>query len=136
MRVSREVDALEAMGIDPVQFIVQPAFVGIVGSVVCLNVYFMVIAILGGLVVAQVTADVPFGIFLARVLDALHFKDVFFNLLKSTVFGLIVALVSCHHGLRARNVRMVPIAALNAVVGSMFLTIAANLILSFGYYVL
>jgi hypothetical protein len=35
-----------------------------------------------------------------------------------------------------RNVRMIPIAALNAVVGSMFLAIVANLILSLGYYVL
>jgi phospholipid/cholesterol/gamma-HCH transport system permease protein len=136
MRVSREVDALEVMGIDPVQFIVQPAFIGIVGSVICLNVYFMIIAILGGLIVAQIAADVPFTIFLERVLDALHFRDIFFSVIKSIVFGLIVALVSCHHGLRVRNVRMVPIAALNAVVGSMFLTIVANLILSLGYYVL
>jgi phospholipid/cholesterol/gamma-HCH transport system permease protein len=136
MRVSREVDALEVMGIDPIQFIVQPAFVGIVASVVCLNLYFITIAICGGLVVAWLSTGVPLGISFDRVLDALRFKDVAVSLLKSVAFGTIVALTSSYYGLGVRNVRMVPIAAINAVVGSMFFTIAINLLLSFGYYVL
>jgi phospholipid/cholesterol/gamma-HCH transport system permease protein len=136
MRVSREVDALEAMGIDPVQFIVQPAFVGIVASVVCLNLYFIAIAICGGLAVAWLSAGMPLWVSFGRILDALQFKDVAVSLLKSYAFGTIVALTSSYCGLSVRNVRMVPIAAINAVVGSMFFTIAANLFLSFGYYVL
>ena len=136
MRVSRDVDALEVMGIDPVQFLVQPAFVGMVVSVVCLNVYFITIAILGGLTVANVATGMPFGIFFDKILEALRFKDIFFSLLKSVAFGMIVALMSSWHGLRVRNVRMIPIAALNAVVGSMFFTLAINLLLSLGYYVL
>ncbi|MDR0331010.1 MAG: ABC transporter permease [Chitinispirillales bacterium] len=136
MRVSREVEALEVMGIDPIQFIVQPAFVGIVGSVVCLNVYFITIAIGGGLAAAWVATGVPAGIFFDRILDALRFKDIFVSLLKSVAFGTIVALMSSYHGLCVRNVRMIPIAAINAVVGSMFFVIAANLVVSLGYYVL
>jgi phospholipid/cholesterol/gamma-HCH transport system permease protein len=136
MRVAREVDALEAMGIDPVQFIVQPAFVGIAVSIVCLNVYFITIAILGGLTVANFAAGMPFGIFFGKILEELQFKDIFFSLLKSTAFGLIVALVSSWHGLNVRNIRGVPIATINAVVGSTFFTLAANLFLSFAYYVL
>ena len=136
MRVTREVDALEVMGIDPIQFLVQPAFVGIVVSVVCLNVYFIIIAILGGLTVAMLATGVPFGIFLDRVMEALQFRDVVFSLLKSVTFGLIVALMSSYHGLKVRSIRGVPGAALNAVVGSMFFTLAANLVLSFGYYAL
>ncbi|MCL2183147.1 MAG: ABC transporter permease [Chitinispirillia bacterium] len=136
MRVSREVDALEVMGIDPIQFIVQPAFVGIVVSVICLNVYFVTIGIMGGLVVAQIATGVPLWIFFDKILDALQFKDVAFTLLKSVAFGLIVALVSSWHGLSVRNVRMVPIAALNAVVGSVFFTLFVSVLLSLGYYVL
>jgi len=136
MRVNREIDALEVMGIDPVQFLVLPALVGIVGSIICLNVYFVSIAIFGGLIVSKFIVDIPFVIFLAKVLDALTFKDIFFSVLKSVVFGLIVALVSSHCGLNASNIRMVPVAAIQAVVGAMFLTILFNLFLSFGYYVL
>jgi phospholipid/cholesterol/gamma-HCH transport system permease protein len=136
MRVSREVDALEMMGIDPIQFIVQPAFVGIVVSVICLNVYFITIGIMGGLVVAQFATGVPLGIFFDKILEALQLKDVAFTLLKSVAFGLIVALVSSWHGLKVRNVRMVPIAALNAVVAAMFFTLFVNVLLSLGYYVL
>jgi len=136
MRVSREVDALEVMGIDPIQFIVQPAFVGIVASIICLNLYFIIIAILGGLTVAAFATGMPFGIFFEKIMAALHFKDVFFSLTKSVAFGLIVALVSSWHGLNVRNIRMVPIAALSAVVGSMFFTLLVNILLSLGYYVL
>jgi len=136
MRVSREVDALEVMGIDPIQFIVQPAFVGIVASVICLNLYFIIIAILGGLTVATFITGMPFGIFFEKIMEALQFKDVFFSLTKSVTFGLLVALVSSWYGMNVRNVRMVPTAALNAVVGSMFFTLIANILLSLGYYVL
>ncbi len=136
MRVSKEVSALEVMGVDPVHFLVLPSLVGIVGSIVCLNVYFNMIAILGGLLVANVTVDVPFGIFLGKVLDALSFKDVLVSLIKSISFGLIVALVSCHHGLNVRNIRGVPPSAIQAVVSSMFMTILLNLVISLGYYVL
>ncbi|MDR0305533.1 MAG: ABC transporter permease [Chitinispirillales bacterium] len=136
MRVSKEISALEVMGIDPLQFLVLPALVGIVSSIVCLNVYFITIAVFGGLIVAKFTVDVPFGIFFAKILDALTFKDIIFSFLKSVVFGFIVALVSSHCGLCVRNIRMVPVAAIQAVVGAAFLTILFNLFLSFGYYVL
>jgi len=136
MRINKEIDSLEVMGIDPVQFLVLPAVVGIVSSIVCLNVYFISIAILGGLIVAKFTVDIPLWIFLTKVFDALTFKDVFFSFFKSAVFGFIVALVSSHCGLSVRNIRMVPVAAIQAVVGAMFLTILFNLFLSFGYYVL
>jgi phospholipid/cholesterol/gamma-HCH transport system permease protein len=136
MRVAREVDALEMMGIDPIQFIVQPAFVGIALSIICLNIYFITIAILGGLTVANLAAGMPFGIFFGKIMEELTFRDVFFSFTKSAAFGLIVAIVSSWHGLRVRNVRGVPIAAINAVVGSTFFTLAVNLFLSFGYYAL
>jgi phospholipid/cholesterol/gamma-HCH transport system permease protein len=136
MRITREVEALEVMGIDPIQFIVQPAFVGIVVSIICLNIYFIIIAILGGLTIAALATGVPFGILFDKIIEALHFKDVLFTLLKSVALGLVVALVSSYHGLNVRNIRMVPIAALNAVVWSMFLALVVNLFLSLGYYVL
>ncbi|MFP4163226.1 MAG: MlaE family ABC transporter permease [Chitinispirillaceae bacterium] len=136
MRVSKEISALEVMGVDPIHFLVLPSLVGIVGSIICLNVYFNIIAILGGLMVAKVTVDVPFGIFFEKVLSALSYKDVCVTLLKSVGFGLIVALVSCHYGLNVRNVRGVPLSAIQAVVASMFLTIMLNLFISLGYYVL
>ncbi len=136
MRVSKEVAALEVMGVDPIHFLVLPAFVGIVGSIICLNVYFNMIAIIGGLMVSKITVDVPFGIFMSKVLAAMSFKDVLVSLVKSIAFGLVVALVSCHYGLGVRNIRGVPHSAIQAVVTSMFLTIIINLVVSLGYYVL
>jgi phospholipid/cholesterol/gamma-HCH transport system permease protein len=119
MRVNKEVSALEVMGIDPVYFLVMPALAGMVGSMICLNVYFDMVAIIGGLCVASLTVDIPFSIFLLKVLDALSWIDIVISAFKSTVFGVIIAIVSCHYGLKVASIRGVPQAAIRSVVGSM-----------------
>jgi phospholipid/cholesterol/gamma-HCH transport system permease protein len=132
MRVSKEVSALEVMGINPVYFLALPALLGMVGAMICLNVYFDIISIIGGLIVARVTVDIPFGIFLSKVLVALSTTDIAISTFKSIIFGLIIAVVSSHYGLRVANVRGVPQAALKAVVGCMAGTIVVNVIVTVG----
>jgi phospholipid/cholesterol/gamma-HCH transport system permease protein len=119
MRVNKEVSALEVMGIDSIYFLVMPALAGMVGSMICLNVYFDLVAIIGGLWVAGFTVDIPFTIFFSKVLDALSPMDIAISTLKSIVFGAIIATVSCHYGLKVVTVRGVPQAAIKSVVGSM-----------------
>jgi len=130
MRVSREIAALQVMGIDPVAFLVLPAFLGMVISAMCLNVYFAVVAIGGGLLVAGVTADLPFLVSLSKVTQALTFLDVASSLLKGVIFGVIVAIVSGYYGLAVRSVREVPQAALKSVVYSMAVMIIVNVALT------
>jgi phospholipid/cholesterol/gamma-HCH transport system permease protein len=86
---------------------------------ICLNVYFDMVAIIGGLCVASLTVDIPFSIFLLKVLDALSWIDIVISAFKSTVFGVIIAIVSCHYGLKVASIRGVPQAAIRSVVGSM-----------------
>jgi phospholipid/cholesterol/gamma-HCH transport system permease protein len=130
MRVNKEVAALEVMGIDPVYFLVMPALAGMVGAMICLNVYFDMVAIVGGLIVASFTVDVPFTIFLVKVLDAFTSVDILISTLKSTVFGVIIAIVSCHYGLRVATIRGVPQAAIKSVVGSMTGIIVVSVIVT------
>jgi phospholipid/cholesterol/gamma-HCH transport system permease protein len=132
MRVNKEVSALEVMGIDPVYFLALPALVGMVGAMICLNVYFDIISIIGGLTVARVTVDIPFGIFLSKVLVALSTTDIAISTFKSFIFGMLIAVVSCHYGFRVANIRGVPQAAIKAVVGSMAGTIVVNVIVTIG----
>lgn len=130
MRVSKEILALEIMGIDPIRFIVMPSFLGFIISTICLSTYFAIIAVIGGLLVAQAVADVPFEIFLAKVVDALGYADLITTLMKSLVFGGIIAIVSAYYGLNVSTIRGVPQAALKAVVVSMISTIIINILVT------
>ena len=134
MRVNKEIDALEVMGIDPVHFVVVPALAGMTLSMICLNCYFDMIAIVGGLVIANVTVQVPFGIFLSKVLDALSWIDILLSSFKGLVFGAVIAVVSCWYGMAVNNIRAVPQAAMRAVVGSITVTIILNIIVTVGFY--
>jgi phospholipid/cholesterol/gamma-HCH transport system permease protein len=134
MRVVKEISALEVMGINPIRFLVMPAFVAMVVSMVCLAVYFDIIAIIGGYFVAQANVEIPFGIFMSTVLDALSAKEIFISMAKNLLFGSIIATVSCYYGLAVNNVREVPQAALKSVVGSMIATIVINMIVTIGFY--
>jgi phospholipid/cholesterol/gamma-HCH transport system permease protein len=136
MRVNKEVAALEVMGIDPVSFLVVPALAGMVGAIICLNIYFDLIAIVGGLIVAGFTVDIQFGLFLSKVLAALSVTDILISTLKSTIFGVIIAVVSCHWGLHVTTIRGVPQAAIRSVVGSMAGTIFLNVVVTVGMVIL
>jgi len=70
MRVNREISALEVMGINPVKFIIMPAFIAMVVSMMCLAVYFDIIAIIGGYFIARLNVDIPLSIFVSSVLEA------------------------------------------------------------------
>jgi phospholipid/cholesterol/gamma-HCH transport system permease protein len=134
MRVAKEISALEVMGINPIGFLVAPAFVGMVVSMVCLAVYFDIIAIIGGYFVAQANVEIPFHIFMSTVLDALSAKEIIISMAKNFLFGSIIATVSCYYGLAVNNRREVPQAALRAVVSSMIATIVINMVVTIGFY--
>jgi len=134
MQVNKEVAALEVMGVNPVQFLVVPALAGMTLSLICLNFYFDIIAIVGGLFTAKLTVMVPFGIFLEKVVQALTWKDILISVSKGAFFGAIVAVISCRFGLRVKNIRGVPQAAMNSVVWSMALTIIVSILVTIGFY--
>lgn len=134
MRINKEIDALEVMGIDPVHFVVVPAVAAMTLSMVCLNCYFDIIAIVGGLLVANITVQIPFGIFISKIVDALSWIDIVLSCTKGVLFGLVIAVISCRNGLMVNTIRAVPQAAMRAVVGSMTTTIIINIIVTAGFY--
>jgi phospholipid/cholesterol/gamma-HCH transport system permease protein len=136
MKVNREIAALEVMGIEPVRFVVMPAFIGMVISMLGLSVYFSVIAIAGGLLVAALTVGIPFMTFAEKFMAALGFWDVVLSLIKNMGFGLIIATLSCYHGLRAETIREIPRAARKGVVWSMVAAMLLNVVFTLCYYVI
>src|SRR5438552_4065133 len=86
----RYVWALELMGIPLGRFIVMPRIVGVVVATIGLTVYFDVVAVLGGFLIAKTTLTIPLNAFIEEVTRALSLADVGFTALKPTVFGLVV----------------------------------------------
>ncbi|MFC1476370.1 MlaE family ABC transporter permease [Fibrobacterota bacterium] len=134
MRVAKEISALEVMGINLNQFIVMPAFLGMLVSLFCLNIYFDIIAILGGLLVAKLFVSVQFFVLVKEVLQALSIVDISVSILKCILFGAVIAIVSCYQGLAVTTVRFVPRAVFKAVVGSIVVTIITNVVLTVSFY--
>jgi|YNPBryBLVA2012_1023415.scaffolds.fasta_scaffold00230_3 phospholipid/cholesterol/gamma-HCH transport system permease protein len=104
MRVSQETDALEAMGIDILQFIVLPRAAAAIIGMVCLATFFNLVAIFGGFLVTVVLGmRSGFWVFLQSILAALSLKDVLIYLGKCVAFGIIIPIVACYHGLSVQS---------------------------------
>jgi len=128
MKVNEELNALETMGLSPVQFLViQRVVAGILLTPV-LTVYAMYAGLLGGIPVL-LGLGFPLRMFLQQIQNSLHFGDVAEGLSKSIVFGAIVASVSCLRGLQTgEGSRAVGESTTRSVVSSILLIIFAHAI--------
>jgi phospholipid/cholesterol/gamma-HCH transport system permease protein len=99
-RAMGEVEALEALGIDPVHYLVVPRVMGMALGVFALTVYLILGALLSGYLWAFIQ-DVPLkpGDYFRQLASALSGLDFALLALKTLAFGMIIALVTCYHGL-------------------------------------
>ena len=99
-RAMGEVEALEALGIDPIHYLVVPRVIGMALGVFALTVYLILGALLSGYLWAFVQ-DVPLrpGDYFRQLASALSGLDFALLAVKTLAFGSIIALVTCDHGL-------------------------------------
>ena len=136
MRVNREIEALEVMGIDPLSFIVFPRLVGGIVSVLCLAFYFAMIAILGGFVVTSLVHDFQFSFYADSLAAAFAKEDAGVFLIKNCFSGAIIFMNSCHQGLLVQNSpHEIPQATTQAVVNSVVYVVLFNLAVTTMFYV-
>lgn len=126
MKVNEELDALQTMGLSPVQFlVVQRVMAGVILTPV-LTVYAMYAGLLGGIPVL-LGLGFPLRMILRQIQSGLHFSDLAEGLSKSLVFGAIVAAVSCLRGLQTgEGPRAVGESTTRSVVSSILLIILAD----------
>ena len=137
MRAMGEVEALESLGIDPIHYLVMPRVIGLATSVFCLTTYLVLIAIAGGYLFAFFfLQDVPLTLtdYLAQLNNALRWEDFALFALKSILFGAIIAVVNCYHGLaRPLNVEEVSQVTARAVVESVTACVLLDAFFLLGY---
>lgn len=135
MQVGQEIAALEAMGISLVRFLVMPRVAGVIVSMVCLTIYFDLIAILGGFLVAKVHLTIPIQVYLEEIEEALSVSDVLITLIKSVLFGFTIAVICCHHGLSVVGATTeVPQQTTRAMLNTVTACLILDIIVSIGFY--
>ena len=130
MIVTEQVDALRALGVSPIRYLVVPRLLAFVTMLPVLTVIADASGVLGAFALgtAQGISTTEFVVSLQRWLAP---RDVYGGITKALVFGLIVALVGCRQGLRATGgAAGVGRATISAVVLSIVLIYAANLLLT------
>jgi phospholipid/cholesterol/gamma-HCH transport system permease protein len=100
MVVTEQIDALRALAIDPIGFLIAPRFVAIVATLVLSTIYADVLALVGAAYTGQALLGVEPIVFYNGVTGGLlGIGDVFNGLTKALVYGVVIALSSCHFGL-------------------------------------
>ncbi len=100
MRVTEELDAMTVMGIPHTLRLVLPRMLALAACLPLVVLWTDAVAILGGMVAARAELGIPFQFFLSRLPDAVPIANLWLGLGKSIVFGILIALVACHFGLR------------------------------------
>jgi phospholipid/cholesterol/gamma-HCH transport system permease protein len=127
MRVRTEIDALATMGINPVRFLIVPRIAAITAVGPALTLIGIFIGILGGMLVAALTVDMPAVTFWSRVVDRVTLLDFVHGIGKSLVFAWIIGIVGSHLGMRASgDASSVGTATTRTVVISVFLIIVVD----------
>ncbi len=129
MKANEEIDALETLGISPVQFLVLPRMLALAVMMPLLTLYSCALGIIGGMVVAMGLLAIPPAAYWIEMQTIVDLSDVVTGVIKGGAFGLIVGLAGCLRGLQAeRSAAGVGRAATSAVVTALLLLIIADAI--------
>ena len=101
MKVTEQIDAMRALGTDPIQKLVTPRLLATCVVLPLLTIISDFVGMFGGYVVATLLLDVPGRQYWTTVWQALVWDDLAQGLFKPFVFAFVIALVGCYYGLRA-----------------------------------
>ena len=103
MTVSEEVEAIEAMGIGPLRFLVAPRMLALFFLMPCLSTISNISAIVATSLISKAYFSIAFPYYIDLVRDALLIRDLITGVLKSFLFGLLIAAIACYRGLNVKG---------------------------------
>ncbi|MBL4629080.1 MAG: ABC transporter permease [Roseicyclus sp.] len=135
MKVTEQIDALRTLSTHPMKYLTAPRLIAATLSLPILVAVGDSIGIFGGYLVSTSRLGFNEAAYLANTRDFLETWDITSGLLKGAVFGFIVALMGCYHGMNsARGARGVGRATTQAVVSASILILAANYLLTEAFF--
>lgn len=136
MKVTEQLDALRALGVHPVDYLVIPRFLAMAISMPLLTMECITVGIVAAYLVATQILGVSEAYYLDNMLYFTGSRDVAMGLIKGMVFGVLIVFVSCHQGLNAREgavgvgratTEAVVVGSLFILVVNFFLTMMLNI---------
>jgi phospholipid/cholesterol/gamma-HCH transport system permease protein len=103
MKVTEQIDALRAMGINPLRYLVAPRVLAAILMLPVLTIYADAIAIVGGYVVAVTALAVPSTTYLQGLREFFYLKDLLSGLVKAVFFGNIIGMMGCYWGFQTEG---------------------------------
>ncbi len=103
MQVSEEVEAVEAMGISPLRFLVAPRMVALISLMPCLSIISSVAAIFATSLISRAYFNIAFVYFNDLVIHSLLIRDIVTGVAKSFLFGLLIGAIACYRGLNVEG---------------------------------
>ena len=138
MTVSQQIDAMRALGTDPIKKLVAPRLIALVITLPLLTVVSDIVGIGGGGIAATMLYGLPFNAFWASVRDGIKPDDIIGGVIKPICFALIIASIACYKGLNTEGgtvgvgrstTRAVVTASIVVIVADFFLARALQYIL-------
>ena len=131
MVVTEQVDAIRAMGADPVKKLVVPRVAAGLIVLPLLTAFANVVGIGAAMLVARLTADVSFTYFIHATVSSVSFSDIAGGLVKTIFFGYFITLIACYQGLETTNgTEGVGVSTTSAVVSTSLTTLVVDFVLT------
>lgn len=131
MKVTEQIDALEAMATSPTKYLVVPRIVACALMIPMLCMFSMVAGTVGGGVVAKYIANIDYTTYFDSIPDMVQSKDLVKGMFKAFIFALEIAIISCYQGLKTSGgAAGVGKATTGSVVYSMLIIFITNFFLS------
>jgi phospholipid/cholesterol/gamma-HCH transport system permease protein len=131
MKVTEQIDAMRAMGVNPIRFLVVPRVIAATVMLPVMTIFSDAIAVFGGFVVAVTTIGVSPGTYINSLKDFFYLKDLLSGLIKALCFGHIIGTMGCFYGFRTEGgAEGVGTATTRAVVASCVLVLIVDYLLA------
>ena len=135
MKVTEQIDAVAALGADPIKKLVWPRVVAAACSLPLLTAWGNVIALLGGMLIGEWQYDVPAGYFYETYVDELAPLNYISSIVKATVFGLLVGVIGCYQGINTEHgTEAVGVSTTETVVATSICVIVADFYLTMAFF--
>ncbi len=132
MKVNEQVDAMEAMAVDPISYLVVPRFVAAILIIPLLCAVFIFVGVLGAYIAGVFLFNIDQGLFVEKMTMIVAPKDIWRGLIKSFAFSGIMASIACRYGLNARGgAKGVGIATTNSVVVTLLAILFVDVIITY-----
>lgn len=137
MKANEEIDALETLGVSPIDFLVLPRLIALGLMMPLLALFADLLGIIGGMIVSLGVLEIPISAYWIETQSIVDLSDVSTGLIKSVVFGLLIGLSGCLRGLQAdRSAAGVGLATTSAVVTAILLIIISDAVFAVVFNIL